>query len=62
VNKIIDISGKTTLRPEIKGKGEPKGEIDKQYLSIEKAKRVLGWEPQYDLMTGLKKTINHQMV
>lgn len=58
VNKIIDISEKTTLKPEIKGKGKPKGEIDKQYLSIEKAKRVLGWEPQYNLDEGLKETID----
>jgi len=58
VNKIIDISGKTTLRPEIKGKGKPKGEIDKQYLSIEKAKKVLGWEPQYSIDEGLKETID----
>ncbi|MFH1751046.1 MAG: NAD-dependent epimerase/dehydratase family protein [Candidatus Micrarchaeota archaeon] len=33
-------------------------EIPEQYLSIEKAKRVLGWEPKTDLETGLKRTIS----
>ncbi|MEK6954516.1 MAG: GDP-mannose 4,6-dehydratase [Candidatus Micrarchaeota archaeon] len=32
-------------------------EIPEQYLSIEKARRVLGWEPEYDLETGLRRTI-----
>ncbi|MEK6843249.1 MAG: GDP-mannose 4,6-dehydratase [Candidatus Micrarchaeota archaeon] len=35
----------------------PDNEIPEQYLSIEKARRVLGWEPKYDLKTGLNKTI-----
>ncbi len=32
-------------------------EIPEQYLSIEKAKRILGWSPKYDLEKGLGKTI-----
>lgn len=56
VNKIIKISGKS-LKPEILGKGKLKGEIDKQYLSSEKAKKLLKWKAKYDLDVGLKETI-----
>lgn len=36
---------------------EAKGEIRNQYLSSEKAKRVLGWTPKYSLDQGLTETI-----
>lgn len=32
-------------------------EIKHQYLSARKARRVLGWKPEYNLTQGLKKTI-----
>lgn len=32
-------------------------EIKNQYLSSEKAKKILGWRPKYNLEQGLKKTI-----
>lgn len=57
VKKIIYLSGKRGLKPLIKGKGNPRGEIDKQYLSSEKAKRILNWQAEHDLASGLKKTI-----
>lgn len=53
-NKIIKIMGKN-VKPKILG--EAKNEIDKQYLSIEKAKKTLGWQPKYHLDSGLKETI-----
>src|SRR3989344_5406210 len=53
-NKIIKLM-KSDVKPKILG--EAKNEIDRQYLSIEKAKRVLGWQPKYDLDSGLKETI-----
>ncbi|MFA4992778.1 MAG: GDP-mannose 4,6-dehydratase [Candidatus Omnitrophota bacterium] len=56
VKKIIKISGNTALTPEISGKGKIKGEIDKQYLSSAKAKRVLGWQAEYPLQKGLEIT------
>ncbi len=34
-----------------------RGEIASQYLSSEKAKRVLGWQPEYSLERGLGETI-----
>ena len=54
VNKIIEVSGKTNLQPEILNKA--KAEIVAQYLTSEKAKRVLNWEPKYNLDKGLKET------
>lgn len=33
------------------------GEIRSQYLSSSKAKRVLGWSPQYSLHEGIKETV-----
>ena len=56
VDKMIKISGKD-LKPVIKGKGKLKGEISVQYLSIEKAKKILKWKPKIPLEIGLKKTI-----
>ena len=53
-NKIIKLMGKN-IKPKILG--EAKNEIDRQYLSIEKVKRVLKWQPEYELDAGLKETI-----
>ena len=53
-NKIIKLTGKN-MKPKILG--EAKNEIDRQYLSIEKAKRILKWNPKYSLDDGLKETI-----
>lgn len=54
--KIIKISGSTNLIPRILGKGKIKGEIDRQYLSSTKARRILGWSPKYSLQKGLAIT------
>lgn len=53
-NKIIKLMGKS-VKPKILG--EAKNEIDKQYLAIEKAQKLLKWQPKYDLDAGLKETI-----
>ncbi|MFQ5975600.1 MAG: GDP-mannose 4,6-dehydratase [Candidatus Hydrothermarchaeales archaeon] len=57
VEKLIKLYGKSHLKPNIIGKGKAFGEIEKQYLSSIKAKEELGWTPEHDLNTGLKKTI-----
>ena len=53
-NKIIKLMGKN-IKPKILG--EAKNEIDRQYLSIEKVKKIFGWQPKYDLDSGLKETV-----
>jgi len=57
VKKIIEVSGRKGLAPDVQGTKKPDAEIDEQYLSSEKAKRVLGWQPQFILESGLKETI-----
>lgn len=56
VNKIIKISGNRGLKPKIMLKAKIKGEIDKQYLNSQKARKILGWKCQYTLKEGLEKT------
>ncbi len=53
--KIAASCGKPDIKPKILGTAH--NEIDKQYLSIDKAKKILGWEPKFSLKTGLEKTI-----
>lgn len=53
--KKINSMTKNTIPPKILGEG--KNEIDKQYLSIKKAKHLLDWSPKYDLDEGLNETI-----
>lgn len=56
VKMILKVSGKSGLAPKILSKGKIRGEIDKQYLSSAKARRILGWEPKYSLQKGLDIT------
>ncbi len=39
-------------------KEKREGEVYRIFLSYEKAKRHLGWEPEYSIETGLKKTVD----
>lgn len=55
VNKIIKIMGKRDIKPVILN--QAKCEIRNQYLSSEKARRLLGWESKWPIEKGLKKTI-----
>ena len=51
---IIKITGKE-VEPKILG--EAKNEIDRQYLCVDKVKKLLDWKPKYSLEEGLKETI-----
>ncbi len=55
VQAIIDVSDQPALKPIVLGEAE--NEIQDQYLDSTKAKRVLGWMPQYSLKEGLRKTM-----
>jgi len=46
---------KSNLEPEIRN--EATNEIRHQYLSAEKARRLLGWQPVFTLDEGMKQTI-----
>ncbi len=54
-NKIIKLMGKN-VKPKILG--EAKNEIDRQYLAIDKVKKILKWQPKYTIDQGLKETID----
>ncbi|HET7377933.1 MAG TPA: NAD-dependent epimerase/dehydratase family protein, partial [Anaerolineae bacterium] len=52
---IIAISDRPDLQPIVLN--QARNEIGKQYLSSEKAQRVLGWKAQHSLEAGLRKTM-----
>lgn len=53
--KVLAYMGRTDLRPVIQNIAS--GEIREQFMSSEKARRVLGWKPTYALDGGLQETI-----
>lgn len=55
VNKIINLMGKKEIKPLILN--QAKSEIRNQYLSSEKAWKLLKWKSKWPLEKGLKKTI-----
>jgi len=55
VQKIIDIMG-SDLKPELLNQAT--NEIQDQYLSAKKAKKLLNWKSKYTLDNGLKETID----
>ena len=54
VAKILQMMG-SSLEPEVRN--EATNEIRHQYLSADKARRMLGWKPRFDLDSGLERTI-----
>ena len=55
MHTIIRLSGSPQLEPIILN--EAHNEIQEQHLCSDKAKQVLGWEPQYTLESSLMKTM-----
>jgi CDP-glucose 4,6-dehydratase len=60
-DKILDITGTAHLKPQILSRDKIKGEIDRQYLSSEKASRMLNWKPKFTIEEGLRKTFEWYM-
>ena len=54
VEKILEVMG-STLKPIVLG--EASNEIKHQYLDAEKARKMLSWQPLYNLDEGLNRTI-----
>lgn len=59
VNRLHEVIS-STIQKKNKTEFAPKrsGELDRNVLNIERAKRDLGWEPQIDLKKGLLNTCN----
>lgn len=55
VDKVLKLMDKTHLEPVVLNRA--KNEIKHQYLSADKARKMLGWESKYPLEEGLKETI-----
>jgi CDP-glucose 4,6-dehydratase len=53
VRTLISVSGRS-VEPDIRGRGTPRGEIDRQYLDPTAIREELGWEPRWDLERGLR--------
>ncbi|MDX6586166.1 MAG: hypothetical protein QOI31_639 [Solirubrobacterales bacterium] len=56
IETIARLAG-TGVEPDIRGTGNPDGEIDKQYVDPTKLRETLGWEPEVGLDEGLERTI-----
>ena len=54
VERVLRLMG-SELRPDVRN--EATNEIRRQYLSAEKARRVLGWGPLFTLDEGLRRTV-----
>ena len=48
----------TGVEPDIRGTGNPEGEIDRQYVDPAKLRERLGWEPAVGLEEGLRRTLD----
>ena len=57
VDLICRIAG-TEVEPDIRGKGTPHGEIDRQYVDTTKLRELTGWAPKRDLQSGLELTVS----
>ncbi len=45
------------VEPDIRGRGTPDGEIDRQWVDYSKLRDLTGWEPLVSLEEGLRRTI-----
>ena len=56
VEAIARLAG-TGVEPDVRGTGNPEGEIDRQYVDPTKLRETCGWAPAVDLEEGLWRTI-----
>lgn len=57
VATITSLAG-TGVEPEVRGTGNPDGEIDRQYVDASKLRDRCGWEPAVGLEDGLRRTLD----
>jgi CDP-glucose 4,6-dehydratase len=57
VATITRLAG-TGVEPEIRGTGNPQGEIDRQFVAAGKLRELCDWQPRVNLEDGLRRTID----
>jgi CDP-glucose 4,6-dehydratase len=45
------------VEPDVRGTGTPDGEIDRQLVDASRLRSLTGWEPRFDLESGLARTV-----
>ena len=56
--ETITAQAGTGVEPEIRGSGNPEGEIDKQYVDATKIRELCAWSPSVSLEDGIARTID----
>jgi CDP-glucose 4,6-dehydratase len=56
IRLVCEVSG-VQVEPEIRGQGNPDGEIDRQFLDSTKLREATGWAPEVELRDGLERTL-----
>jgi CDP-glucose 4,6-dehydratase len=59
VELICRLAG-SGVEPDVRGRGTPTGEIDRQWVDFSKLRGLTGWEPRVSLEEGLTRTIAWQ--
>ena len=57
VTEITRLAG-SSLEPDVRGAGNPEGEIDRQFVDASKIAERCGWTPALSLTEGLEQTID----
>ncbi len=56
VELVVRLAG-SDVEPDVRGTGNPEGEIDRQFVDATKLREATGWEPQVGLEEGIERTI-----
>jgi CDP-glucose 4,6-dehydratase len=56
VETITRLAG-TGVEPDIRGQGNPEGEIDRQYVDASRLRERCGWSPEVSLEDGVERTL-----
>jgi CDP-glucose 4,6-dehydratase len=60
VGEVVELIARLAgvdYEPELRGAGNPAGEIDRQFVDAAKLREVVGWTPSVGLEEGLRRTI-----
>lgn len=56
VELLCRVAG-SDVRPDVRGQGTPRGEIDRQFVDSTKLRQATGWRPEVSLEEGLRRTV-----